>query len=198
MVAIQQNFYITPEEYLDSEAHSPVKHEYCDGDVYAMAGAKDGHVTIAGNLFAVLRAHVRGSNCRVFISDMKARIEKKNCYYYPDVMVTCDERDRDSQTFKSHPKLIIEVLSDSTEGFDRGNKFKNYRTLDSLEEYVLVSQTHAQVDCFRRNEAGQWVLYSFELDDPVQLESVGLSIDMTQIYEDVTFPEPEPQTEICT
>jgi Uma2 family endonuclease len=111
------------------------------------------------------------------------------------VLVTCDPRDRENLTFKDHPTLIVEVLSDSTEGFDRGDKFKNYRSLESLKEYVVVSQTQPQVDCFRRNSEGQWVLYPFQNHDTVHLESVNLSIDMDALYEDVIFPEPKPQQE---
>jgi Uma2 family endonuclease len=122
MVALSQT-PLTPDEYLQLEAESTVKHEYVDGEVFAMAGASDVHVTIAGNLFALLRSHVRGTNCRVYIADMKARVEARNCFYYPDVMVTCDERDRATSTYKRFPKLIVEVLSDSTEAFDRGDKF---------------------------------------------------------------------------
>lgn len=195
MVAIQQKFYLTPEEYLEAEANSLAKHEYCDGEIYAMAGASDPHVTIAGNLFAILRSHVRGSGCRVFIADMKARIESKNCFYYPDVMVTCDSRDRETPMFKNYPSLIVEVLSDSTEGFDRGDKFKNYRSLESLKEYVVISQTHSQVDCFRRNADGRWELYPFQEGDIVHFESVDLSIEIAALYEDVVFPEPKLQEE---
>lgn len=91
-----------------------------------MAGASDAHVTISLNLAALLRSHVRGTGCRVYISDMKARIENKNRFYYPDVMVTCDKRDQETINYKSFPCLIVEVLSDSTEAFDRGDKFADY------------------------------------------------------------------------
>lgn len=195
MVAIQQS-YLTPEAYLEGEINSPVKHEYWDGEVYAMAGASDLHVTISLNVASILKNKLRGTGCRVFISDMKARIESKNCFYYPDVMVSCDPRDRETPMFKSYPSLIVEVLSDSTEGFDRGDKFKNYRSLETLREYVVISQTHRQVDCFRRNADGRWELYPFQENDTVHLESVDLSIEMDALYEDVVFPEPKPQEEI--
>lgn len=133
MVALSQS-PLTPDEYLQLEPESVTKHEYMNGDVYAIAGASDVHVTIAGNLFALLRNHVRGRACRIYISDMKARVEARNCFYYPDLMVTCDERDRETSTFKRFPKLIVEVLSDSTEAFDRGDKFTAYQALDTLEE----------------------------------------------------------------
>ena len=99
MIALSESFPVTPEEYLEWEKHQEIKHEYRDGDIYAMAGASDAHVTIAGNIFALLRNNVRGSNCRVYISDMKARLEKFNRFYYPDVLVTCDTRDQENNNY---------------------------------------------------------------------------------------------------
>lgn len=101
MIASPQQPDMTPGEYLQMEESSSIKHEYIDGQVYVMAGASDPHVTIAGNLFALLRSHVRGSGCRVYIADMKARIESLNRFYYPDVMVTCDPRDQDTPTYST-------------------------------------------------------------------------------------------------
>lgn len=116
------------------EETSSIKHEYIDGQIYAMAGATDAHVTITGNLFAALLSHLRGTDCRVYFSDMKAQVDAINRFYYPDAMVTCDPQDKTETTFKRHPKLIVEVLSDSTAGFDRGDKFADYQTLESLTE----------------------------------------------------------------
>ncbi len=106
MIASPQQNYLTAEEYLQLEEQSDIKHEYIDGYIYAMAGALDPHVTIAGNLFALLRNHVRGSGCRVYIADMKARIESLNRFYYPDVMVTCERRDRETPGYKRFPALL--------------------------------------------------------------------------------------------
>ncbi|MEL6459381.1 MAG: Uma2 family endonuclease [Cyanobacteria bacterium J06621_15] len=188
MVASHQQDYITPEEYLLLEQESDTKHEYIDGYAYAMAGANDGHVTVAGNLFTLLRNHVRGSGCRVFISDMKARIEKSNRYYYPDVMVTCDQRDRENATEKKFPCLIVEVLSDSTEASDRGDKFADYQQLDTLQEYVLINVKRQRVECFRRNSEGFWVLqfYTSEQKD-FELKSINFVGEMSALYEDVVF-----------
>lgn len=154
MIASPQPSYFTPEEYLEMEEQSPIKHEYIDGQIYAMAGASDPHVTIALNLAALLCNHVRGSGCRVYIADMKARIESLNCFYYPDVMVTCDERDKQTPNHKRFPCLIIEVLSDSTEAFDRGDKFVDYQQLETLQEYVLINTKRQRFECFRRNSEG--------------------------------------------
>lgn len=200
MVASPQ--YLTPEAYLHLEAESPVKHEYFGGEVYAMAGASDVHVTIAGNLFAMLRSHVRGTGCRVYISDMKARIEARDRFFYPDVMVTCDPRDQETADYKRFPKLVVEVLSASTEAFDRGDKFADYQTLESLEEYVLINTRHQRVECFRRNEAGLWVLQFYMIETAVPetagsetatfcLESIGFSDTIAALYEDVTLEASE-------
>ncbi len=187
MIANQSQNYISPEEYLKLEELSQIKHEYIQGETYAMAGASDAHVTVAGNLFALLRNHVRGSGCRAYMSDMKARIESRNIYYYPDVMVTCDERDKKFPSFKRHPCLIIEVLSTGTEGFDRGDKFADYQELETLREYVLISQKRQRVECFRRNAEGLWVLYSYTQGSEIHLASVDFRTSMDAIYEDVTF-----------
>ncbi|WP_448564196.1 Uma2 family endonuclease [Trichothermofontia sp.] len=169
MIAVPDSTYLSPEAYLAAEATSPVKHEYRDGKVYAMAGSTDEHNLMAGNLYTLLRGHLRGSGCRAYFADVKARIEAINHYYYPDVMVTCDDRDRSSSTFKQYPCLIVEVLSDSTEAFDRGDKFTDYRHLASLQEYVLISQTRPQVDVFHRNAEGLWVLHPYGDGDRLSL-----------------------------
>lgn len=187
MVANQSYSFISPEEYLAAEETSPIKHEYIDGDVYAMAGASDAHVTISLNCASLLKSHVRGGRCRVFMSDMKARLNKSNRFFYPDVMVTCDERDRSTSLIKSYPCLIIEVLSDSTEAFDRGDKFADYQEIETLTEYVLVSQTRQRIDCFRRNEEGFWVLQSYKPGEKVHLKSVDFYTTIEEIYEDVVI-----------
>lgn len=189
MVAIPQAHSLSVADYLQFESTSNVKHEYRAGEVYAMAGATDAHNTIAGNLFVFLRNYVRGSGCRVYMSDMKARIERSNCFYYPDLLVTCDPRDRETTTYKCSPKLIVEVLSPSTEAFDRGDKFADYQTLESLEEYVLISTSRQRVDCFRRSPEGVWTLQFYLPNAEVlPLQSIGLEVRLSDLYEDVTLP----------
>lgn len=187
MAISQSQYYISPEEYLEGEKVSQIKHEYIDGQVYAMAGANDAHVTVSMNVFMLLRNHLRGSACRVYMLDMKAQIQAINRYFYPDVMVTCDPRDREFEYFKSYPCLIVELLSESTEGFDRGKKFANYRTLESLQEYVLISPEQISVECFRRNEQGNWVLYTYEKGEEVHLASVDIHFPIADLYEDVVI-----------
>ncbi|PSB02434.1 Uma2 family endonuclease [Merismopedia glauca] len=181
MIAIREN-YISASEYLAAEEIAETKHEYVNGYIYAMAGASDNHVTITGNIFAALHNHLRNNNCRAYASDMKANISTRNCYYYPDVMVTCYERDRLCNTYKQYPCLIVEVLSDSTEALGRGQKFDNYQQLASLQEYVLIDQNRELVNSFRRVEGGLWLLESYRSGSSLKLESLDLEIPLTEIY----------------
>ena len=185
MTLPQSSPHFTPEAYLEWEQQNAVKHEYLAGEVFAMAGAKDSHVTVAGNLFALLRNHVRGGPCRVYMADMKVRVAAADAFFYPDVLVTCDPRDRDSDYFKNHPSLIVEVLSESTAAFDRGRKFAAYRNLESLQEYVLIDPDSMSVDVFRRDGSGHWVLYPYGANDQVELACVGWGAPIAAIYEDV-------------
>ena len=187
MIFVPDNYYLTSEEYLKNEENSPIKHEYIDGQIYAMAGTTDSHNTIAGNLYTILRNHLRGTDCRVYFADIKVRLEKHNCFYYPDVLVTCELQDRETTTYKQFPKLIIEVLSESTEAFDRGDKFHDYQTLESLQEYVLVNSKHQRVEIFRRDNQNRWFYCSYT-EETVLLESVDLKFDLLEIYEDVELP----------
>ncbi len=187
MIANPGNNRLSPEEYLTQEEASPIKHEYIDGQVYAMAGASDAHVTIAGNLFALLRNHVRGSGCRVYMSDMKACIETENIYYYPDVMVTCDARDQEFANYKKYPCLIVEVLSPTTEAFDRGDKFFDYQRLGTLQEYVLIRQNSQRVDCFRCNQEGIWTLQFYPPGSEIHLKSIDFRTNIDALSEDVVL-----------
>ena len=153
-VAWEQN-WITPEEYLTGEQMSDIRHEYACGRVYAMAGSSATHNRIAGNLHAELNYHLRGKTCEAFINDMKIRMESGNdsFFYYPDVMVACDPSDNEAY-FRRFPKVIVEVLSPSTERIDTSEKLRAYQSIASLEVYILVSQTKATATLFRR--VNQW------------------------------------------
>jgi Uma2 family endonuclease len=187
MIATPSYDYISPAEYLQGEETSPIKHEYRQGQVYAMAGASNIHVVITLNIASMLRNHLRGSGCQAYISDTKAHIESMDIYYYPDVIVSCDQRDKTFSNFLRYPCLIIEVLSPTTEAFDRGDKFADYRYLESLQEYVLVSQNRMNVEIFRRNSEGQWVFYSYGKGENVNLGSVDFQFSIADVYEDVNF-----------
>ncbi|KAB0240994.1 Uma2 family endonuclease [Microcystis aeruginosa EAWAG127a] len=186
MIALSNYNNLTPEEYLQFEEKSPIKHEYIDGQVYAMAGTTDTHNIIGLNFTFIIRNHLRGSNCRVYFADVKVKLEKRNHFYYPDIIVTCDDRDRETATYKSFPKLIVEVLSDSTEAFDRGDKFNDYQTLESLEEYVLVNSKHQRVETFRRGEQGLWIMQTYQ-EESFSLQSINLTASFRDLYEDVTL-----------
>lgn len=200
MIAQASNIQMTLEEYLTFEEQSSTKHEYIDGKVYAMAGTTDSHNTIAQNILIALRLHLRGSECDVYIADVKAQLAHRRNYYYPDVMVTCDPSDRLSAQSKRHPKLIVEVLSDSTEGFDRGDKFIDYQTFESLEEYVLINTRRKRVEIFRRAEGGLWVLQLYNESENtsetiVELKSVGLCVSLSELYADVRLENAEENAE---
>lgn len=195
MIANKSPNYISPEEYLKLEELSPVKHEYIRGEVYAMAGATESHVTICVNLVKTLTDHVRGNGCNLYTGDMKARIDTASIYYYPDVMVSCDERDKAFKSLKKYPCLIIEVLSDGTEGFDRGDKFADYQELETLQEYVLISQKRQRVECFRRNSEGLWVLTSYTQGSEVYLASIDFRTSIDTIYQAVVFTTNDSEIE---
>ncbi len=178
---------LSPEEYLEWEEKSETKHEYIDGQVFEMAGASDDHWTIVSSFSAILRSHLKGSDCRQ-LGDVKAKISHRNRFYYPDLMVTCDDRDKLDRYVKRHYKVIIEVLSDSTEVFDRTEKFKDYRRSESLEEYVLISQTLMSVEVYRRQAAGLWQFQAYYAGDRVELVSLGLEFAIEDLYDDVTLP----------
>ncbi|MDY7020196.1 MAG: Uma2 family endonuclease [Cyanobacteriota bacterium] len=188
MVASSEEIYrISHKDYLEGEKVSPIKHEYIRGEVYAMVGASKAHNTITLNLLTLLRNHVRGSECRTYTGDLKVYIETADVYYYPDALVTCDQRDITSseEYFIRYPRLVIEVLSPSTEAFNRGDKFSDYRQIETLEEYVLVSQDRINVECFRRNEQGYWVLIPYSVEDELELASIALKCPISEVYEDV-------------
>jgi Uma2 family endonuclease len=179
--------YLSVPEYLEAEAKSEIRHEYIDGEIFAMAGGSKKHNLIAGNTYSRLRAHLR-SRCDVFMSDMKVKVrslqQNKNIFYYPDVMATCSPQDQD-QFIVSSPCLIIEVLSPSTEMIDRREKLINYKTISSLEEYVLISQDQLKVEVYRHDLAGNWTREILGKEHNLRLNSVDLTLTMDDIYEDV-------------
>ena len=182
-------YFFTVEEYLELEQTSDIRHEYFAGEVFAMAGGSKEHNIISGNVYSRLRSRLRGSSCNVFMSDMKVRInlanENQTIFYYPDVIVSCDTEDQD-RYFLNYPCLIIEVLSPSTETIDRREKLLNYRSLASLKEYVLISQDEVKVEVYRQDEKRNWTIQTLiNRDDKLHLDSVGLILEMTDIYEDV-------------
>ena len=180
MVAIPH--YINPEEYLALERQSSIRHEYQRGLVYAMAGGTDNHERIAFNLLKLIDNHLGdSSDCRFHAGNVKVNYADE-FYYYPDAFVTCDPRDRENRYIKLYPKLIAEVLSPSTEAFDHGDKFKDYQQLDSLEEYVLISQEIQQVECRRRTASDVWQTVVYEGNDLAVLTSIELEFVVADLY----------------
>lgn len=186
MVAIPDRILMTAEEYLAWEPTQEGRHEYWDGEVVAMSGRTRNHNRVSGNFFNLLDTALADRPCDVYIVDVKVQIEPGRKYFYPDVVVTCDERDRDTQIVQ-FPCLIIEVLSPSTEAIDRGIKFAKYRQSSTLQEYVLVQVEQSGVEMFRRNEQGQRVLSEYALGDRLYLESVGVELAISDLYRQVQF-----------
>jgi Uma2 family endonuclease len=179
--------HFTPEEYFDWEGQQLEKHELIDGHVYAMSGGTKNHSAIAINFLLLIRQHLRGNPCNVFNSDLKVSILNTSNYTYPDLSVTCDDRDRENPLYITYPCLIVEVLSDSTEAYDRGKKFEKYRRNPNLVDYVLVSSNEIAVDIYHKNNAGDWVILSYRKGDRVELKSINLSLSIEQLYEEVVF-----------
>lgn len=192
MSALLQPASIPEDEYLTGEELGEVRHEYIGGCVYAMAGTSDEHGTIVGNVFSALRAHIRGRGCRAFVADMKVRLELRDevIHYYPDVLVTCDPRDTE-RYFKQHPRVVIEVLSFSTERLDRREKFWNYQQIESLEEYVLVASHYREVTVFRRANGWRPEVVT-QPEGELHLASLDFRMPLTAVYEDLDVPPIRP------
>ena len=175
-------------EYLEAEKDSPVRHEYVDGQIFAMAGASDRHNRVAGNFYNRLDDHLGDGPCEPFISDMKVWVSE-TVYYYPDVVVACDGPGAD-EYYRKQPRLIIEVSSPGTEGIDRSEKLLAYKQIKSLKEYVIVSQVRVHVEVFRRGRGDRWSWELLtELSDELRLESVGLTLTVAEVYRRVKFPQ---------
>lgn len=189
MVAVRDRPDLTPEEYLDWEPRQEMRYEYLNGTVVAMTGGSIAHSAIAVNAIALLRPHVRGSGCRVLGSDAKVGLLDRSAFFYPDVLVTCDDRDRAADKAVFYPKLLVEVLSPATEAYDRGGKFARYRQIESLQEYVLIGSECVLVEVFRLNDRRKWELSAYGEGDAVKLESVGFECAIAALYEDVSLAE---------
>ncbi|PSO94670.1 MAG: hypothetical protein BRC48_10110 [Cyanobacteria bacterium QS_9_48_30] len=191
MIANPQLNWMSPQEYLEWEPTQEIRYEYIDGEIFAMTGGTKSHNRIALNLVTALDSYLLEKGCDIYIADVKVQVSLAASYHYPDVVVTCNSRDQDSSQFVQYPCLIVEVLSPSTEAYDRGGKFAQYRKLESLQEYVLIQSENIGVECFRRNQQGLWVLYPYEKGDTITLESVGFSLPVETLYRQVIFDSTE-------
>ena len=174
--------------YLAWEETQAERNEYIAGEVFAMVGVRQSHNVATGNLYNILRRELKGSPYRVFIESVKTRVEAADCFFYPDVAVTCDARDRQTPDYISHPILIVEVLSESTAAFDRGAKFAAYRKLESLQEYLLVDVAAQCVEIFRRNPENHWVLYDYDAADTLEIAALALRVAMSEVLDDTQEP----------
>lgn len=182
---------MTARDFLAWDAQQSVRHEFIAGEVFAMAGANEAHVTVALNVAMQLRQQLAGTPCRTFITDMKLRVEAADAFYYPDVMVTCSAADAADPLVKREPTLLVEVLSPATAAYDRGDKFAAYRKLPSLREVLLVDVESRRSDVFRKRDDGLWVLHPFEPGEAVALDSVGVEMSAQALWAEVPALAPD-------
>lgn len=194
MLAAEQTRF-TEDEYFERERRSEAKHELVNGLFVAMAGASPKHNAVAVNVATALKTRLRGQRCMVFNSDQRVHVEATGLYTYPDVTVACDGlrfHPKYPDTLVN-PKILVEVLSSSTEAYDRGAKFAHYRAIPSFVEYVLVSQEEEEkVEHYRRLDTGQWILTEYKGDASLELPALGLSIPLAEIYEGLELLAPTP------
>ncbi|MGA3239879.1 MAG: Uma2 family endonuclease [Bryobacteraceae bacterium] len=193
-MSTQAKTFLTPEEYLAIERKAEYKSQYYRGEMFAMAGASLAHNTLVANSIGELHGKLRGGACRVLPSDMRVRVSATGLYTYPDVVAVCGEpRLLDNQLDTLlNPHLIVEVLSLSTEAYDRGRKFEHYQTIESLREYLLLATDRVRADLYTRQPDGRWLLTSAtRLEDSLDLQSVGCSLSLAGLYERVDLAEPE-------
>jgi Uma2 family endonuclease len=188
MIAIRNNApRFTPEEYFDWEEQQLERHELIDGEVYAMTGGTVNHSRIAVKFISLLDNHLSGSGCKTLNSDCRVNIVQSNNYTYPDVSVTCDERDNNTTKYITYPCLIIEVLSSSTEAYDRGGKFRMYRQNPILQDYVLVSSDKIEIDLYHKTETGSWEIINYQTGDNIELKSINLTFPIERIYQGISL-----------
>ncbi len=182
--AAEKIHFTTYAEYLLAEEKSEVKHEWLNGEIYDMAGGTPEHAALASSVSRVLGNALEPRPCRVFSSDLRIRIKATGLATYPDISVVCDKLEIDTEDPNAalNPVLLVEVLSDSSEAYDRGQKFAHYRRIPSLREYMIVSQHSPRIEVYRRGSDGLWVLHEAGPGESIHLASVGCSIPVDQIY----------------
>ena len=176
---------LSPAEYLALERAAEHRSEYFDGEVFAMAGASPRHVAIVSNVVGELHARLKGGPCRVFSSDLRLRVSATGLYTYPDVVVACGELRFDDELADTllNPTVLFEVLSPSTQSYDRGEKFAHYRTLGSLDHYILLGQDPPQVEHYARQDDGRWILWeTTSLDETLDLPSIDVHLPVADLY----------------
>lgn len=184
MGSAAQHRLLSEADYLALEEQSPIRHEYVDGEVYAMAGGSLRHNRIALNTASALLSALRGTPCQVFMSDVKLRVAHDNAFYYPDVVAACNEASplAGEEKIVADPLLVVEVLSPSTETTDRREKLAAYRRVPSVKEYILISQDRQQVEIYRRQGDIGWLYLSFEAGESVEFTTLALSLPIGDLY----------------
>jgi Uma2 family endonuclease len=183
MIATKENSpQLTPEEYFAWEEKQLEKHEYIDGQVYAMSGGSVNHGRIAVRLTTLFSNHLENSSCETGNSDLRVNIVGAKNYIHPDISVTCDHRDKNTTQYITYPCLIVEVLSKSTEAYDRGGKFRMYRHNPVLQDYLLVSSTSIEMDLYQKINNGEWIIINYQEGDTIELKSINLSFAIEQVY----------------
>jgi Uma2 family endonuclease len=176
---------MTPDGFLAWEITQVERHEFVDGEVYAMAGGDDRHARVTLNLAGAMNLHLRGSACRAYSTDMRLNVASLGSYFYPDVMVSCSAADRAQRQAKSEPTLVVEVLSPGTASYDRGIKSFHYRQMSTMREIVLIDATSRTTEVYRRHDASNWTLAQYAPGQTVAFESIGLSITADEVFADV-------------
>ncbi len=188
MTSAQPQPHLTPQDYLAWERQQETRHEYVNGEIHAMTGASREHNLINGNLFAALHTQTRGKPCEVYSNDMRVKVSETGMYTYPDIAVACGKPEFEDTQVDTllNPVLIVEVLSDSTEGYDRGAKFAHYRTLPSLHDYLLIAQNECRVEHYARQADHRWLLTDYQgMDETVSLTAIGCELRLLDLYERV-------------
>lgn len=173
------------DDFLAWDASQTERHEFVDGEVFAMVGGEDRHASVSLAVASSLRSHLKGSRCRVYMNDVKLQVAAANAFFYPDVFVTCSERDAANRLVKQEPLLVVEVLSPSTAAYDRGDKFASYRLCPTLAEYAVIDIDRRAVDLFRKNTEGLWVLHPLAGDATLTLTSVDLALALGELFADL-------------
>lgn len=172
---------ITVEDYLEGEKIGEIRHEYLDGEVYAMSGASKRHNLIAGNLMENLRLHLKGSDCKTFYNEVKLRMKSLNRFYYPDLVVVCGPDDEDDYCI-TKPTIIVEVLSPTTALTDKREKWFAYQEIEGLKEYVMIEQDQERAEVYRKRDDGLWSYIEFAADEEIEFESIDFKMPMAELY----------------
>lgn len=181
---------ITPEEYLQVERQSETKHEYFGGEIFAMAGASRKHCKLSANLMRIIGNTLHQTKCNVYANDFRVKVKETGLYTYPDVIITCGKEILEDQVKDTllNPLIIIEILSPSTESYDRGKKFSHYRQIESLQNYVLVSQDEPHIELFERQINHQWILSEkVGLENSIEIPAINYLLPLVEVYDKIDF-----------